>query len=545
MPGAVRPSPPPRRDDPTGDPTRDLRRGSPALAVARIIHAMRRAPRALLSILAAAPLLVGAPALAQSPDAVQVLDVEWMVTQLDGAAVPSDPAITATFATDGSLTGSGGCNTYSATWTSDGDTLTVTGVAATRMSCGSDVDAREQSYFTLLQDAASWALDGSAVVVTSTSGATIVYGGDSASASPAPGGLLLVGTWPLATVDGEAPPAGMSVVLDIRDDGTLAGVACNDYNATYTATEAGDLSVGAVAATRMSCGDAADAFEASYLDGLQNATQWGTQDGQLFLFGTADLVFGGGSATDATLTGQAWFLTAIDGTPVDGSLGMGVTFGDDGSATGSGGCNNFRGTYSVDGDTLTVGPLASTRMSCGSATDALESSYLSSLEAAFGFAISGQDLVISTAADQTLDFSTSAGPVVPTETPAATAVPEATAAVGAGDIVGSWKMTTYVNQSLPGNMLAIDITFSDDGTFGGFGGCNDYSGQWSLAGTKLTVTDFEAASSGTCDQLTQGLETGYFSLLPFLDTAQIEADGSLSLLSALGGNQGFVFQRAS
>jgi heat shock protein HslJ len=505
---------------------------------------MRRAPRALLPILAAASLLVGAPAVAQTPEPVQVLDVEWTLSRLDGESVPPDPAVTATFASDGALTGSGGCNGYSATWTSDGSSLTVTDLQATRMACSDEVDAQEASYFRLLEDAASWSLDGTAIVITTTSGATLMYGGDGATTD----GLTLVGSWPLATVDGEAPPPGMSVTLDIRADGTLSGEACNAYNASYTATEAGDLSVDAIAATRKSCGDAADAFEASYLDGLQNATQWGTQDGQLFLFGSADLVFGAGSASDATLTGQEWLLTAIGGAPIDGGLGISVSFGEDGTATGSGGCNRFTGPYTADDETLSVGPLASTRMSCGVTTDDLESTYLSALESAVGFAISGQDLVISTTTDQTLEFSTSAGPVEPTATPAATpaatAVPVATAATTTGDIVGTWRMTTYVNQSLPANMLAIDITFADDGTFTGFGGCNDYMGQWALDGTRLVVSNFESASSGTCDQLTQGLETGYFSLLPFLDTAEVGADGSLSLVSALGGNQGFVFERA-
>src|SRR5689334_12187777 len=139
---------------------------------------MRRAPRAILSILATVPFLVGVPAMAQSPTPVPVLDVEWTLTQLDGAAVPAAPAITATFATSGTLTGSGGCNTYSATWTSDGTNLTVSDLLATFAACSEDVDARESSYFTLLQDAATWSLDGSAITVTTASGSTLVYGGD-------------------------------------------------------------------------------------------------------------------------------------------------------------------------------------------------------------------------------------------------------------------------------------------------------------------------------------------------------------------------------
>lgn len=508
---------------------------------------MRRTPRAILSILTTVPFLIGVPVLAQSPTPVPVLDVEWTLTQLEGESVPADPAITATFAASGSLTGSGGCNDYSATWSSDGTVLTVSGLLATFAACSPDIDARESSYFKLIGDAASWSLEGSAITVTTTSGATLVFGGD----GEAPVGLALVGSWPLATLDGMSPPPGMSVTLDIRADGTLGGVACNTYSASYTATEQGDLSVDAISATRMSCGDTADAFESAYFDALQGATGWGWQasgGGTLRLSGTGDLVFGGETTTDASLTGQEWSLTGLGGAPIEPGSGLTATFGDDGSVNGSGGCNRFMGPYTVEGESLSVGPLAATRMSCGITADDLESTFLGALEAASGFAISGTDLVISTTNDITLEFSASAGPVEPTgtpgATPAATATPVATQGAAAGDIVGSWRMTTYVNQSLPANMLNIDITFSDDGTFSGFGGCNDYLGQWSLAGTQLTITGFEPGSAGSCDQLTQGLEAGYFSLVPFLDTAEVGDDGTLSLLSALGGDQGFVFAPA-
>jgi heat shock protein HslJ len=518
---------------------------------------MRRAPRAILSILAAAPLLVGVPALAQSPSPVQVLDVEWTLSQLAGEAVPDAPPITATFATDGSLTGSGGCNDYSATWSSDGSTLTVSPVLATFKACSEEVDARESSYFTLIQDAASWSLEGAAITVTTTSGETLVFGDE----ADVPDALALVGDWTLGTVDGQAPPAGMVVTLSIGADGTLTGLACNTYNATYTATQTGDLAIDPIVATRKSCGDAQDAFEFSYLDGLQGAIGWGTQIGKLTLFGTTELVFGDGSAQDATLTGQEWSLVTIGGAPLPAGSGITASFGEDGTVTGSGGCNQYTGPYTVDGESLSVGPLAATRMSCGQVSDDLESTYLGALEAAMGFAISGTDLVISTSNGVTLELSTSSGPVEPSQPPVepsqppvepspspepsnAAASPGASVAVVAGDIVGSWKMTGYAGSALPAGMLAIDITFADDGTFSGFGGCNDYSGQWSLSGTSLSISGFEAASSGTCDELTQGLETGYFGLVPFLDTAELAADGSLSVASSFAPAQGFTFVRA-
>ncbi len=52
------------------------------------------------------------------------------------------------------------------------------------------------------------------------------------------------------------------------------------------------------------------------------------------------------------------------------------------------------------------------------------------------------------------------------------------------------------------------------------------------------------ATGGTCDSTASGLEQGYFSLLPFLDTAEIKADGTLSMVSALAGGTGFTFEPA-
>ena len=41
-----------------------------------------------------------------------------------------------------------------------------------------------------------------------------------------------------------------------------------------------------------------------------------------------------------------------------------VTFTPDGQASGSGGCNNFSGGYTLNGTSLTVGPLATTMKAC-------------------------------------------------------------------------------------------------------------------------------------------------------------------------------------
>jgi heat shock protein HslJ len=51
-----------------------------------------------------------------------------------------------------------------------------------------------------------------------------------------------------------------------------------------------------------------------------------------------------------------------------------------GTVSGSTGCNRFTGPYSVDGDTLELGAIASTRMACVPPADAVERELLATLE---------------------------------------------------------------------------------------------------------------------------------------------------------------------
>ncbi len=53
---------------------------------------------------------------------------------------------------------------------------------------------------------------------------------------------------------------------------------------------------------------------------------------------------------------------------------------DDGRLAGSTGCNRYTGPYSVEGETLELGAVASTRMACVPPADAVEREFLAALE---------------------------------------------------------------------------------------------------------------------------------------------------------------------
>ena len=99
--------------------------------------------------------------------------------------------------------------------------------------------------------------------------------------------------------------------------------------------------------------------------------------------------------SDATpLEGTTWTLVTVDGTPaVASDVAAEMTFAD-GQVSGSTGCNTFNGSYELDGDQLSFGPLASTMMACEDALATQESTVFTILDAAESYAIDGDELTI-------------------------------------------------------------------------------------------------------------------------------------------------------
>ena len=87
---------------------------------------------------------------------------------------------------------------------------------------------------------------------------------------------------------------------------------------------------------------------------------------------------------DATLSEPAallnthWKLVVLDSTDVVASINQPephLMFSTDNRVTGSDGCNNLMGTYTLEGDKLTLGEIAATKMACqegGEQADALQ-----------------------------------------------------------------------------------------------------------------------------------------------------------------------------
>ena len=104
--------------------------------------------------------------------------------------------------------------------------------------------------------------------------------------------------------------------------------------------------------------------------------------------------------TAASLDGTSWTLIT---SPV-----ITLKFAD-GSATGSGGCNQYRATYTESGSSLTLGPVAATKRACVEPErNRQETEYFDALGRVTSFAISGDRLALRDASGTTvLEFTRS------------------------------------------------------------------------------------------------------------------------------------------
>ena len=88
----------------------------------------------------------------------------------------------------------------------------------------------------------------------------------------------------------------------------------------------------------------------------------------------------------ATIVGPVWVAEAIAGTPA-GDAPITLQLGADGRASGRGGCNGYGGLYTLAGDALHFGGLASTRMACAPALMDQEQRYFDALAKVTHYAV--------------------------------------------------------------------------------------------------------------------------------------------------------------
>ncbi|MGB9435330.1 MAG: META domain-containing protein [Candidatus Acidiferrum sp.] len=101
------------------------------------------------------------------------------------------------------------------------------------------------------------------------------------------------------------------------------------------------------------------------------------------------------TVSQISLPGTEWVLTDLAGTPALPGGKATLSFLEAGRVAGNGSCNRFTGSVAITGDTLKLGPLASTRMACvDNGISQQEDTYLKALAAATRYAYQDPYLLI-------------------------------------------------------------------------------------------------------------------------------------------------------
>lgn len=188
-------------------------------------------------------------------------------------------------------------------------------------------------------------------------------------------------------------------------NGRISGNAgCNGFFAAYT-LDGGDLSITMGGSTLMMCEDAVMAQEQAILANLGQAAAYAVTDGVLTLLnaeGTALLTLS--ERTEPGLTDAVWLATMVNNgrEAVTGLIeGTQITaiFGEDGSLSGTSGCNNYVTSYTTDGDSIEIGMVASTMMFCAEPEGVMdqETAYVTMLPTAATYSIQNGVLELRTA----------------------------------------------------------------------------------------------------------------------------------------------------
>ncbi len=187
-------------------------------------------------------------------------------------------------------------------------------------------------------------------------------------------------------------------------------------------------------------------------------------------------------------------------------------------ASGSSGCNRYSGPYTLDGNSITVGPFESTLMACEEPLMAQEAAYLAALQSAAEFDIEGSTLTL-------LDADG-----------AEVAVYEADMTPLTGEV---WLCTGYNNGQQAVVSVALDTTitieFSEHDKATGSSGCNTYDSEYEIDDeggmtfSQIAVTEmFCASPDGIMAQ-----EEAFLGALEMTGAYEIRGD-TLTLRTAEG-----------
>jgi len=211
--------------------------------------------------------------------------------------------------------------------------------------------------------------------------------------------------------------------------------------------------------------------------------------------------------TGGDLTGQVWGLTELAGKTLVSDSGISAQFTADGKVSGSAGCNQYAGSYTVSGDSIQISvPLAATMMACAPDVMLQENAYLKALGEARTYAVSKDQLTLTgPEGNDLLAYQSQSQDLAGTN----------------WEVIGYNNGKQAVTSVMAGTTLTAD--FGRDGTLSGNSGCNDYNATYTVTGNAITIGPISStmmACSDPADVMDQEIQ--YLAALESAARYQIE-----------------------
>lgn len=335
-------------------------------------------------------------------------------------------------------------------------------------------------------------------------------------------------SWQIEDLSGQAVLEANPPLLSFDNEGGISGTTgCNRFFGAFEHTEEA-LIIRPLGLTKMMCGEEQMIQEDRVVNLLQSAERVRsaangrivieTTEGEIILSRIGSIIEP--AVQDVTsLRGTSWIVDDLAGRGVLDRAEPTVLFGEDGQISGRGGCNNYFGTYTLEEDQLSVGPIGATRMLCADAQMDQERFLFAALEATqrVGFQNDGR-LVIETAEGNIVLSQITQGEHEDME-----------------DIPDLENTSWFIERlgDVPTLPNAVPtLIFDDEGRLGGNSGCNSYGADYTRDGNSFSVGQI-VSTMMACEEEKMEQENRLTSMLDVAMGVRMEGE-KVVILTELG-----------
>jgi heat shock protein HslJ len=222
-----------------------------------------------------------APSASTAP--TQLAGTKWVLSSavIDDEDVASVAVAALDFGSDGTLSGTTGCNNFSGTYEQEGDELDIELGPMTLAACTDPAaTAQEQAILEGLPEVDTFRSTPQLELLDGDGDTLLIYDANTAG---------LEGTsWTATGVNNgsavESTALTEMISAEFRSGGVVTGFSgCNEYNGTYATSGTDGLTITDVAGTLKSCDDATMTLEGQYLAALGNTATYELSGGTLTL----------------------------------------------------------------------------------------------------------------------------------------------------------------------------------------------------------------------------------------------------------------------